>query len=124
MTTQDSVTYLDHINGKWHQRALGISMRVDKSSAENVKAKLEAMKKKREEEAALKGKTSLDVFNAKVEKAAREEEERRAQEAEDRKRRKLEEKQRAEEEEEEGGEDGDDEIARMMGFGAFGGSKK
>merc|ERR1712224_125920 len=30
---KDSVTYLDHINGKWHQRGLGMSMRVEKVDA-------------------------------------------------------------------------------------------
>merc|ERR1719281_1032862 len=33
---KDSITYLDHINGKWHQRALGISMRVEKVNAAKV----------------------------------------------------------------------------------------
>jgi U4/U6.U5 tri-snRNP component SNU23 len=33
---RDSQSYLDHINGKWHNRALGMSMRVEKSTAEQV----------------------------------------------------------------------------------------
>lgn len=33
---RDSATYLDHINGKWHQRALGMSMRVERSTAQDV----------------------------------------------------------------------------------------
>lgn len=33
---KDSITYLDHINGKWHQRALGMSMRVEKSTGDQV----------------------------------------------------------------------------------------
>merc|ERR1712227_163625 len=43
---KDTMTYLDHINGKWHQRALGISMRVEKISADKVRARIEAHKKK------------------------------------------------------------------------------
>jgi U4/U6.U5 tri-snRNP component SNU23 len=43
---KDSITYLDHINGKWHQRALGISMRVEKVGADKVRARINSIKKK------------------------------------------------------------------------------
>lgn len=43
---RDSASYLDHINGKWHNRALGLSMRVEKSTVDQVKQRLEAHKKK------------------------------------------------------------------------------
>ena len=33
---RDSQSYLDHINGKYHNRALGMSMRVERSTAEDV----------------------------------------------------------------------------------------
>jgi U4/U6.U5 tri-snRNP component SNU23 len=33
---RDSQSYLDHINGKYHNRALGMSMKVEKSSVEQV----------------------------------------------------------------------------------------
>lgn len=33
---RDSQSYLDHINGKYHNRALGMSMRVEKSTVEQV----------------------------------------------------------------------------------------
>lgn len=33
---RDSQSYLDHINGKWHNRALGTSMRVERSTADEV----------------------------------------------------------------------------------------
>ncbi len=33
---RDSQSYLDHINGKWHNRALGMSMRVERSNADQV----------------------------------------------------------------------------------------
>lgn len=33
---RDSQSYLDHINGKFHNRALGMSMRVEKASVEQV----------------------------------------------------------------------------------------
>jgi hypothetical protein len=34
---RDSQSYLDHINGKYHNRALGMSMRVEKSTVEQVR---------------------------------------------------------------------------------------
>ena len=33
---RDSQSYLDHINGKYHNRALGMSMRVERSTANDV----------------------------------------------------------------------------------------
>lgn len=47
---KDSKAWLDHINGKYHNAALGMSMRVEKSSKDEVKEKLEALA--REQEAA------------------------------------------------------------------------
>ncbi|CAG8715573.1 12025_t:CDS:2, partial [Dentiscutata heterogama] len=47
---KDSVNYLDHINGKKHQRALGMSMKVERSTIDQIKAKFEQLKKKKEEE--------------------------------------------------------------------------
>merc|ERR1711988_730404 len=37
---KDSVTYLDHINGRWHQRALGMTMRVENVDASKVRDRL------------------------------------------------------------------------------------
>lgn len=47
---KDSVNFLDHINGKKHQRNLGMSMRVERSSLDQVKKRFEMNKRKREEE--------------------------------------------------------------------------
>ena len=33
---RDSMSYLDHINGKYHNRALGMTMRVERSNADQV----------------------------------------------------------------------------------------
>ncbi|RKO85501.1 hypothetical protein BDK51DRAFT_12053, partial [Blyttiomyces helicus] len=46
---KDSVNYLDHINGKKHQRNLGMSMKVERSTVDQVRARLEARKRKTEE---------------------------------------------------------------------------
>ena len=53
---KDSVNFLDHINGKKHQRNLGMSMRVERSSLDQVKRRFELNKRKREEEKQKKGK--------------------------------------------------------------------
>ena len=42
---RDSQSYLDHINGKYHNRALGMSMTVEKSTADDVRKKFESLKK-------------------------------------------------------------------------------
>ena len=41
---KDSHAWLDHLNGKWHNRALGMSMRVEKSTLEQVKARIQKKK--------------------------------------------------------------------------------
>mmetsp|Transcript_12324 Transcript_12324/g.37301 ORF Transcript_12324/g.37301 Transcript_12324/m.37301 type:complete len:263 (-) Transcript_12324:131-919(-) len=41
---KDSRTYLDHINGKKHQRALGMSMRTERASVNQVRARLQRVK--------------------------------------------------------------------------------
>ena len=48
---KDSLTYLDHINGRKHQRYLGYSMRVEKSTTDEVSGVLSGLAaKKRERE--------------------------------------------------------------------------
>lgn len=42
---KDSLTYLDHINGKKHQRALGYSMRTAKSTTSDIVNKLDELAK-------------------------------------------------------------------------------
>uniref|UniRef100_A0A8C4R562 Zinc finger matrin-type protein 2 n=1 Tax=Eptatretus burgeri TaxID=7764 RepID=A0A8C4R562_EPTBU len=39
---KDSINFLDHINGKKHQRNLGMSMRVERSSVEQVRRRMES----------------------------------------------------------------------------------
>ena len=47
---KDSINFLDHINGNKHQRNLGMSMRVERSSLDQVKKGFEQNKRKLEEE--------------------------------------------------------------------------
>ncbi|KAL4582585.1 hypothetical protein LXL04_007139 [Taraxacum kok-saghyz] len=39
---------MDHINGKKHQRALGMSMRVERASLEQVQQRFENLKKRKD----------------------------------------------------------------------------
>lgn len=44
---KDSQTYLDHINGRKHQKKLGMTMKVERVGVEGVKDRLEELKEKR-----------------------------------------------------------------------------
>jgi len=50
-TFSDNITYLDHINGKKYQKELGMNMRVERSTKDDVKQKLKALKRQRDEDA-------------------------------------------------------------------------
>lgn len=86
---RDSLTYLDHINGKKHQRNLGYSMRVERSTKDQVMSRLAVMAK---EQASAKAKSRLmggfydeeedgenyhDIVKAKDEELERRKEERK-----------------------------------------------
>lgn len=132
---RDSMAYLDHINGKKQQKALGLSMRVERSTVDQVKARFDAHKRKKQDEQA----TGHLDFNKRVALAEEDEEEMRRQRAERKKAKKEAKKQ--EQEGAGGGKGGgagkggagsefedmlgmDPEMAAMMGFGGFGGSNK
>jgi U4/U6.U5 tri-snRNP component SNU23 len=44
---KDSLSYLDHINGRRHQQNIGYEMKVERSTLEQVKARLAALKAKK-----------------------------------------------------------------------------
>ncbi|XP_020277461.1 zinc finger matrin-type protein 2 isoform X2 [Pseudomyrmex gracilis] len=46
---KDSINFLDHINGTKHQRNLGMSMKIERSTLDQVKARFAQNKKKLEE---------------------------------------------------------------------------
>lgn len=106
---KDSLAYLDHINGKWHNRALGMSMRVEKSSVEQVRSRLDALKKQKAGGASADGEVDHvpdGVSRAELDKEAR----------------LLDDKAHNDDEEEEEQND-EDGLAVLMGFGGFGSSK-
>lgn len=109
---KDSANYLDHINGKKHQRALGMSMRVERASLEQVRERFESLKKRK-----TPGSFTEQDFDERILKQQQEEEERKRQRRERKKEKK---KEKALEDEPEVDED----VAAMMGFGGFRSSKK
>ncbi|GMH62416.1 hypothetical protein TrRE_jg12019 [Triparma retinervis] len=136
---KDSLGYLDHINGKKHQRALGFTMRVEQSTVGGVMSKLEEMRRrkmmgggkrkkegggereKRElEEAAESMRSEEDKLEEILEEKKREKERKKQEKwkrKQEEKKRKEEEEAKAKEEEEEGGEEQD--MMAMMGFKGF-----
>ncbi|KAI8975036.1 hypothetical protein BDF20DRAFT_943083 [Mycotypha africana] len=51
VTIKDSVTYLDHLNGRKHLANMGMSTKVEKADASSVKERLAMLKRKRETKA-------------------------------------------------------------------------
>jgi U4/U6.U5 tri-snRNP component SNU23 len=146
---KDSHTYLDHINGRKHQRALGYSMRVERSSKEQLLSKLSDLSKKKEqeeEERRRKGGSDSgildynDLVKAKDEEAQRRKEERQRKRLERKKKQgeaqnEVVSEPQDEMPQEEGGgeknqldddveEEVDPSLAAMMGFTGFGGGTK
>jgi len=108
---KDSINFLDHINGKKHQRNLGMSMKVERSSLDQVKKRFETNKKKKEDK-----KRQYD-FDERMKEMKEEEERFKAYRKEKRKAK----KRKTEESFEEAA---DSDMAAMMGFSGFGSSKK
>ncbi|OAE25486.1 hypothetical protein AXG93_1543s1000 [Marchantia polymorpha subsp. ruderalis] len=111
---KDSANYLDHINGKKHQRALGMSMRVERATLQQVQDRFDVLKRKKD----TTGFTEQDL-DMRVLKQQQEEEERKKQ-----RREKKKEKKKEKPSGDDGTEDFDAEMAATMGFGGFGSSKK
>ncbi|XP_063532650.1 zinc finger matrin-type protein 2 [Cydia strobilella] len=112
---KDSINFLDHINGKKHQRNLGMSMKIERSSLDQVKARFASNKRKLEE------RIREYELDSRLREAAEEEarvKELRRERRRDKKR-KLQEGDEPEEE-----TPAQSELAQIMGFSGFGGSKK
>ncbi|EDV21478.1 Zinc finger matrin-type protein 2 [Trichoplax sp. H2] len=111
---KDSMNFLDHINGKKHQRNLGMSMRIERSSLEDVKNRFASNKRKK-----LEVKKTYD-FEARIQELKEEEEKMKATKKERRKEKKMRPSNNSDDE----GGDIDPEMAAMMGFSGFGSTKK
>lgn len=129
---KDSASYLDHINGRKHQKALGFSMRVERADVGSVKSRLDEMKRKLDANkyaASLPKKSKREVFTdyeAKLNNELAEistAKQRKKQEKEAAKQKEIEEKKAIDEAEAEGEGADNKEMMAMMGFGAFGSTK-
>ncbi|CAI5446336.1 unnamed protein product [Caenorhabditis angaria] len=121
-TVKDSINFIDHINGKNHQRNMGMSMKTKKSTLDDVKDRFRLLKEKKERE---KREQQVEQLLEDVQ----EEESRMADYKKEKKtveinrKRKREPKKEEPEEEEE--DDGlDPEMRAMMGFSGFSTSKR
>lgn len=114
---KDSISYLDHINGKKHLRALGFSMRVERAGVDKVKNKLDSLKRKISDAKVAVKVSAIDDYETRMAVQRTEEDNLKKKRKED----KLARKQERDINEMEGV---DPEIAAMMGFGGFGSSKK
>ena len=113
----DSAAYLDHINGKKQMKARGLSMRVERSTVEQVKAKFEQVKKRKAEEAKNGG--PVDYGQRLAIAAADDEDARERKKAKEKA--KKEAKKKAEDDAMAALNDGiDPDMAAMMGFSGFG----
>ncbi|ODM96813.1 Zinc finger matrin-type protein 2 [Orchesella cincta] len=112
---KDSINFLDHINGKKHQRNLGMSMRIERSSLDQVKQRFEINKQKLNEQ---KKKYDLDK---RLQELQEEEERMKEYRRENRLKRKRKAETETATEDPEGA---DADMAAMMGFSGFGSSKK
>ena len=118
---KDDRAYLNHVNGKNHQRALGFSMRVERAAVSSVKDKLKGLKRKKagEEgdfEAEVESMGRTEVKDSELErKSAKEivESELQIEEVQQKKMKREIEDEVVEELDE------DAEMMRMMGFGGF-----
>jgi U4/U6.U5 tri-snRNP component SNU23 len=117
---KDSHTYLDHINGRKHQRSLGFSMRVERSTTEQVQDRLQKLVKRQEPDPVEEQLSAADILKAKDEELRQRKEE-RAKKREERKN-KVKQQHIGDDEEEE--PQMDPAMAAMMGFSGFGGGNK
>jgi len=111
---KDSINFLDHINGKKHQRNLGMSMKVERSSLDQVKNRFAANKKKLEE------KEKDYDFEERVAELREEEEKAR----EYRKEKRKEKKRKLQKDDNFDNSGMDPSMAAIMGISGFGSSKR
>lgn len=145
---KDSSSYLDHINGKKHQRNLGFSMRVERVGLDAVKARIAALKQKKLDDKIRNSKpkvSAIEEYNSKISKLEEDEKAMRAQKKAEyaMKAEKLEDLKQQQKASRSGANssssgysvdghndgdcDGDESaasIAAMMGFSGFGSTKK
>lgn len=118
-----SDAYLDHCNGRIHQRNLGLSLKVQRvEEVDRVKARLETLTKKRISSAAILEADDSKHFEKKLDDAEKAQQAFKAERKERKKQKKAkkgEEDKEVEKTEEEHLEEEDDLMASVMGFKSF-----
>ncbi|VDM62752.1 unnamed protein product [Angiostrongylus costaricensis] len=110
---KDSINFLDHINGKNHQRNMGMSMKIRRSTLEEVKERFKLKLAEKEQEK--KQKNLEEILGDVCEEEAKMNDYKKEKKAEQRKRKLI----------ESAPDEGiDPELQSMMGFGGFGTTKK
>ncbi|TDL25927.1 hypothetical protein BD410DRAFT_557055 [Rickenella mellea] len=117
-TYRDTVSYLDHINGRQHLRRLGQTTRIARSTVEQVRARIALLKEKTKEASSAK---TFD-FNKRLAEVKAKEDALRAEKKAQKKAEK--EKARVELVKDAVAQQEEDEMAKMMGFGGFGSTKR
>ncbi|KAJ2463208.1 U4/U6.U5 snRNP associated protein [Coemansia sp. RSA 2322] len=121
VTVKDSMSYLDHINGKNHQRVLNRSMKVATEMVSDVLAKLQAL---RERERRLHTKDEYS-FQDQVRRQQQAEQQKRDKRREARKRHRRARTRASSGSDAEGDVESDgDGMGRAMGFASFGSTKR
>ncbi|CAD6889986.1 unnamed protein product [Tilletia controversa] len=118
-TYKDTMAYLDHINGRSHLRQLGQTTQVARSTASQVRARIERLRAERDDLS--HGAANYD-FEARLAQIAEEQERAKAEKRERRKREREEVERKKREELNEGGLD--EGAMGLLGFGSFGSGKK
>ncbi|PAV67066.1 hypothetical protein WR25_18402 [Diploscapter pachys] len=113
---KDSINFLDHINGKNHQRNMGMSMKVKKSTVDDVRTRLA---EKRIEKMRERKEKQLEEMLEEVH-----EEEMKMQDHKREKKHETRKRKRETVEEPTGDDDLDPELRAMMGFSGFGTTSK
>ena len=124
---RDSASYLDHVNGKKHQRKLGYSMRIERVGVDSVRDRLAAKTEERQAAAAeAERRKGMDVGVEYNELLAKREAEAEAEKEAKRAAKRKRKEEAAETAAAEALSDPsyDAEMNALMGFGGFGGSKK
>nr|XP_046909040.1 LOW QUALITY PROTEIN: zinc finger matrin-type protein 2-like [Dermatophagoides farinae] len=114
---KDSINYLDHINGKKHQKNLGMNMRISRSTLDDVKERFQMKLKEKMEK-----KNEYDI-EEKMKELREEEEKLKAYRKQKRKERQQQQEQQ-QKKKSDGDDDDHDEMASMMGFASFGSTSK
>lgn len=117
-TYRDTTGYLDHINGRQHLRRLGQTTRIARSTVAQVRARIALLREKTKEASSAKDfDFSKRLAEVKAKEDAARAEKKAAKKAEKEKARMEIVKDTVAQQQEDG-------MAKMMGFGAFGSSKK